>query len=117
MFPQSEAFEPEETLKILKLKYDSQLHQNSLLNAYFRSHKTKIIDTFDKFNKLAHLELKEPAISSFYPNDCFVNLHDLGNYLEGKNEQYSSFVMDKIPNNFNKLLDAIFNQERCIPNF
>ena len=87
------------------------------MNGYYRSHKTKIIDTYDTFNKLAHLELKEPAISSFYSNECFVNLHDLGNFLEGKNAQYSSLVMDKIPSNFNQLLDAIFNQEGCIPNF
>ena len=55
MFPQSEAFEPEETLSILKLKYDSQLLHNNLLNAFFRSHRTKVIDTYDKFSKLAHL--------------------------------------------------------------
>ena len=76
------------------MKFDSQLHHNNILNAFFRSHKTKIIDTYDKFNKLAHLELKEPAISNFYPNDCFVNLYDLGNYLEGKTEKYSEIVMD-----------------------
>jgi hypothetical protein len=99
------------------LKYDSQLHHNNLLNAYFRSHKIKIIDTYHQFNELANLDLKEPPISSFYSNDCFVNLHELGNFLEGKATQYSAFVMDKIPHDFNKLLDTIFIQEGCIPNF
>jgi hypothetical protein len=108
MFPRTDAFEPEETLVILKLKYDPQLHFNSFINGCFRSHKTKLIDTYEKFNQLAHLELKEPAISNFYSNDCFVNLYDLGNYLEGKTEKYSSLVMDQIPKNLKKLLDCIF---------
>lgn len=51
LFPLDDNIDPQETFDLLKLKFDPLLHQTHLINACFRSHKTKMVEIYLKFNE------------------------------------------------------------------